>query len=303
VTQASPQSRLTVIILTRDEALHIGRAITATRATGGRILVVDSGSTDDTVAIARNHGADVLTHAWRNHATQFNWALDEISVDTDWVLRLDADEILSPELASAISDAVARDDPMIAGYTVNRRMAFMGRPIHHGGLFPVKVIRLFRAGRGRCETRWMDEHIAIDGALSALPGELLDDCLKPLGFWTAKHNGYASREVIDILVPGQASGNQPLQLGRQGGRKRWLKERVYNRLPLGVRPLLYFFYRYVLRLGFLDGRRGLVFHVLQGFWYRFLVDAKLMQVRDAMQRDGLAPPEAIHRVLGINIRD
>ncbi len=295
---------LTVVILTRDEERHIARAIASVRAIAGHVLVADSGSTDRTVAIAQGLGAEVRSNPWRNHATQFNWALDQLPPNSGWVLRLDADEIVSADLARQIAETLPGLAPDVDGVTVGRRMAFLGRPIRHGGLFPIRVLRLFRQGRGRCEDRWMDEHIKVAGRVAHLAGELLDDNLNSLTWWTAKHNSYASREVVDILNldHGFMAHDTVAALGGgQAGTKRWLKEKVYARLPGGLRALAYFLYRYILRGGFLDGREGLAFHVLQGFWYRFLVDAKLAEVRAHMRKTGTPAPEAIRVVLGIDV--
>lgn len=295
---------LTTLILTRDEERHIARAIRSVAGLGGRVVVVDSGSTDDTVDIARTLGAEVLFNPWRNYATQFNWGLDQLPEGTGWVLRLDADEVLSPELAGQIAATLPTLGPEVEGVTVGRRMAFMGRVIRHGGLFPIRVLRIFRHGKGRCENRWMDEHIKVAGQVVDLPGEMLDDNLNSLTWWTAKHNAYASREVVDLLnlEHGFMPHDTVAGLGRgQAGAKRWLKEKVYARLPGGFRALAYFLYRYVIRAGFLDGREGLAFHVLQGFWYRFLVDAKLAETRAHMARTGCDAPTAIRAVLGIDV--
>ncbi len=297
---------LTVIILTQDEEVHIARAIGSVASIAGRIVVVDSGSTDRTVETARELGADVHVHPWRNYASQFNWALEQLPADTDWVLRLDADEIVSPELAAQINDTLPNLGADIEGVTVGRRMAFMGRVIRHGGVFPIRVLRLFRHGKGRCENRWMDEHIKVAGAVADLPGEILDDNRNSLTWWTAKHNAYASREVVDLLnlEYGFIPHDTVAALGAgQAGAKRWMKEKVYARLPGGLRAFVYFLHRYLLRGGFLDGREGLAFHVLQGFWYRFLVDAKLAEVRRYMAHNGSDAPEAIRAVLGIDVEN
>lgn len=296
---------LSVVILTLDEERHIRRAIASVAGLADRIYVVDSGSTDSTVALARAHGAQVMSHPFVTQAQQFNWALDQLPADTDWVLRLDADEVLSDPLAAQIRAGLARFGPEVSGVIVSRRMCFLGRPIRWGGLFPVRILRLFRHGRGRCENRWMDEHIVVEGQIETLSGEILDDNLNSLTWWTDKHNSYASREVVDILnrehgMIGQdntgAAGH-----GQQAAGKRWLKERVYARLPGGIRALGYFLYRYVFRLGFLDGKEGAAFHVLQGFWYRFLVDTKLHEVRHFMATREADASTAIREVLGITI--
>lgn len=296
---------LTTVILTRDEARHIRRAIESIASVTDHVLVVDSGSTDDTVAIAESLGAKVVRNPWRNYATQFNVALNHLPAGTDWVLRLDADEVVSTELAGEIAAGIGGFGSEIAGVYVSRRMSFLGRPIRWGGVFPVRVLRLFRAGCGRCEDRWMDEHVLVDGATARFRGEIVDDNLNSLSWWTAKHNAYASREVVDLLnlkygfMKHETVAN--LRDGQQAGVKRWIKENVYARLPSGLRAAAYFLYRYVIRLGFLDGREGAAFHVLQGFWYRFLVDMKYREVEAYMLCTDVDVVAAIQEVLGIDV--
>lgn len=296
---------LTCLILTFNEEEHIARAINSVLGVASRVVVVDSGSTDRTREIAASLGAESLFHPWVNYATQFNWGVAQLPAGTDWVLRLDADEFLTPELSAEIATCLPRLDPSIDGIYVPRRMTFLRRPIRHGGVFPVFVLRLFRHGQGRCENRWMDEHIIVGGPTGRFTGELIDDNLKPLSWWTEKHNRYASREVIDLLnleyrfTPQETIAS--LAGRQQAGVKRWIKERAYARLPGGFRAFVYFAYRYFFRLGFLDGREGLAFHMLQGLWYRFLVDAKLHEVRHAMGEERLTAVQAIDRVLGISL--
>ncbi|MCF7995753.1 MAG: glycosyltransferase family 2 protein [Chromatiaceae bacterium] len=297
--------KLIIIILTYNEELHLARCIASVQDLATEIVVADCFSTDATPAIARSHGARVIQHAWVNHATQFNWALTQLDADTDWVLRLDADEYLTPELVTEIKARLPHIGLETDGLYCGRRMTFQGRLIRHGGVFPVQVLRLFRYGRGQCENRWMDEHIKVAGPTLELQGELIDDNLQSLTWWTAKHNGYASREAVDLLnleygfMPHDTVAS--LRGGRQAGLKRWLKERIYARLPGGFRAFTYFFYRYVIRLGFLDGQAGTAFHFLQGFWYRYLVDAKVAEVKRTMADSGCDVVEAIRRVLEIDV--
>lgn len=296
---------LTVVILTRNEEVHLPRALESLAPLGARVVVVDSGSTDATQAIARERGATVLENPWVNYATQFNWGLDRLGPEAGWVLRLDADEIVTEALAREIRERLPTLGPEVDGIYVSRRMTFMGRPIRHGGVFPIRVLRLFRHGRGRCENRWMDEHILVPGPTAEFRGEILDDNRKSLTWWTDKHNAYASREVVDLLnlEYGFMRHETVARLagGQQAGVKRWLKESVYARLPGGLRVWLYFLYRYVVRLGFLDGFEGTAFHVLQGLWYRFLVDAKVHETKAYMRQTGCDAPTAIARVLGIRL--
>ncbi len=296
---------LTVIILTFQEEKHIARAIASVRDIATDILVVDSGSTDQTTKLANELGAKVLHHSWTNYATQFNWALDQLPEDTEWVLRLDADEIITKDLAAEIKEKLRTLPAKTHGVYASRRMHFLDRRIEWGGVFPVRVLRLFRHGHGRCENRWMDEHIIVEGQTVEFLGEIIDDNLNSLTWWTEKHNAYASREVVDLLnleygfMPHETVAD--LKDGQQAGVKRWLKEKIYARLPGGLRVAVYFFYRYILRLGFLDGKEGTAFHVLQGFWYRYLVDAKLFETRAYMKRHNVDALTAIHDVFGIHI--
>ncbi len=298
--------KLVAIILTFNEERHLARCIASVRAIASAIVVADCFSTDATLEIARAHGARVIQQEWVNHATQFNWALTQLDVDTDWVLRIDADEVLTPELSAEIQARLPGLGAEVHGVYCGRRMTFQGRLIRHGGVFPVRVLRLFRYGRGQCENRWMDEHIKVTGPTVEFSGELIDDNRQSLTWWTAKHNQYASREAVDLLnleyhfMPHDTVAR--LRGGGQTGVKRWLKEQVYARLPGGFRAFVYFFYRYVMRLGFLDGQAGTSFHLLQGFWYRYLVDAKVAEVKRVMRETNLDVATAIERVLGIKAK-
>jgi len=297
--------RLVAVVLTLNEAKHLKRCLGSLHGVVDAVVVADCFSTDETVAIAQSCGPRVVQQPWVNHASQFNWALSQLDTDTDWVLRIDADEYLTPELATEIRAELPQLGAEIDGVFIARRMTFQGQMIKHGGVFPVHVLRLFRFGRGQCENRWMDEHIKVIGKTADLCGELIDDNLKSLTWWTDKHNNYASREAVDLLnleymfMPHDTVAR--LYGGSQAGFKRWLKERVYSRMPGGFRALAYFFYRYVMRLGFLDGRAGFAFHFLQGFWYRYLVDAKVAEVKRHMKTHKVGIKEAIHNVLGIQV--
>jgi glycosyltransferase involved in cell wall biosynthesis len=272
--------KLSVLILTHNEESNIGKCLRSLLPLDPAVYVVDSGSTDKTLDICRSYGATVARHEWKNHADQFNWGLGHFGLSSGWVMRMDADEEVTPELAQLLREFL-RDPPAdVSGVWVRRRVHFMGRWIRHGGYYPTWLLRMFRAGSGRCEQRWMDEHIVVDsGQTIRLFADIIDDNAKDLTFWTDKHNRYADREVLDLLAREDAAGPDGARPGGQAGARRWMKTHVYGRVPLFVRPLLYFVYRYFFRLGFLDGREGLIFHFLQGFWYRFLVDAKLYEYR------------------------
>jgi hypothetical protein len=160
----------------------------------------------------------------------------------------------------------------------------MNHPIRYGHINPSWHLRLFRAGKGACEDRLYDQHFVVPGKTQALQGLLLDKQVTTLERWTAAHNRWSTAEAQEVFAAmAQAeSGGNLLQASLRGDirmKKRWLKNRIWYRCPLFIRPLLFFLYSYLLRLGFLDGRAGLVYHVLQAFWFRFLVDAKILEMR------------------------
>lgn len=275
---------LVVLILTHNEEKNIGKCLRSVLPLTRKIFIVDSGSTDRTIEIARGLGAEVETHPWATYADQFNWGLDHLPFAADWVMRLDADEELMPDLVDALQTFLATAPAEVSGVYVRRRVYFLDRWIRHGGYYPTWLLRVFRNGVGRCEQLWMDEHILVShGHTIRMAHDIIDHNNKDLTFWTDKHNKYANREVLDILskeAP-DSTGQQlvPTIAESQAQSRRWVKNNVYGRAPLFWRAFFYFLYRYFVRLGFLDGKEGLIFHFLQGFWYRFLVDAKLYEHR------------------------
>ena len=291
---------ITVIILTLNEEKHIIRAIESVSSFANDVYVVDSGSTDRTVSLALSVGARVLCHDFSSHARQFNWALTQLPSDTDWVFRLDADEIVTAQLSAEFSDLGSFVPIDVCGFNVGRSIVFMGREIRHGGVYPVRLVRFFRFGYGVCEDRLMDEHIVVRGKVGDLAGKIIDENLNSLSWWIQKHNVYSSREAVDILLSKYGKGSDHWGSGSLGnaGRRRWLKDNLYSRVPAQFRSFLYFFYRYIVRLGFLDGVQGLFFHVLQGFWYRFLVDVKIFEVRRHMRKSGEDVFDSIRSVFG-----
>jgi glycosyltransferase involved in cell wall biosynthesis len=292
---------LTVFILTFNEARHIERAIASVKAVATRVVVVDSGSTDDTRDLAAAAGADVFQNAWSNHSRQINWTLANTGIDTDWTFRLDADEVVLPELAAKLAQLEALP-AAFAGFSVNRQIHFMGRWLRHGGLYPIRTLRLFRTGRGACEDRWMDEHILVDGPVGHIDADIADINLRNIGWWTDKHNDYATREAMEELVGGSALARQIDSAAAMEPRarvRRWMKLRVYRGLPFGLRAVMLFLYRYILRLGFLDGWQGLSFHVLQAGWYRFLVDVKIREISGVARRGNIPAARVIEAEYGL----
>lgn len=282
---------IAAIILTKDEELHIARCIKSLEGVCCEIFVVDSFSTDSTCKIAREMGATVVMHKWKNYADQFNFALRNCPIHSEWVWRIDADEYLCGNVGQAVRQAAARCAPNVNGIYVRRRIDFMGRPLLHGGWYPSYHLKVFRRGHAECECRWMDEHIRLfDGtAIKVDTGDQVDANLNDLSWWTAKHNAYATREMADMLTAEYDMGNSqnsitPRLFGTEEQRKRWLKMH-YAKAPLFVRPMANFALRYILRGGFLDGKEGFIWHFLQGFWYRMLVDAKIYETKKRLGFD------------------
>lgn len=286
---------IAAIILTYNEAKHIERCIVSIKNVCKEIFVIDSLSTDNTEELAMKAGATaVLKNPWKNYATQFNWGLEHAPITTEWVWRIDADEFITPSLAEAVKELMNNEElkmnnegKTINGIYVRKRIDFLGRPLMHGGWYPQYHLKIWRRGHGACENRWMDEHIRLtDGETISIDkkgADQVDANLNDLTWWIGKHNGYATREMVDMLMieygmDDEANEIQPKFFGTGPQRKRWLKLR-YVKSPLFLRPFLNFVLRYFFKLGFLDGKEGLMWHFMQGWWYRFLVDAKIWETK------------------------
>lgn len=284
---------ITAIILTYNEEQHIARCIQSLAGVASEVFVVDSFSTDKTVEIATALGAKVYQNAWVNYASQFNWALETCNINTDWVWRIDADEYADAQLVEQLIIQIPAVPKEVTGIYVRRGIVFMGKLLRHGTWAPRPTLKIFRTGVGTCENRWMDEHIILSqGETLLIKGNQIDDNLNDLSWWTNKHNHYATREMVDMFCIKYGLGTQQTVesklFGSSEQRKRWLKLR-YAGIPLFIRPFLNFVYRYIFRLGFLDGKAGFMWHVLQGFWYRFLVDSKIYEMQRRFKHD----PKAI----------
>ncbi len=289
---AQPVLPITVIVLTRNEALHIRRCLERINPYVERVVVVDSFSSDETTAIARAFGADVHQRRWLNYAEQFQWALDHADIQTPWVLRLDADEYLEPDLIRELFARLGNVGSDVTGISLRRKVFFRGRWIRYGGYYPTVLLRLWRHGAGRIENRWMDEHIVLErGRSITFAHDFVDENLNDISWWTDKHNGYATRQMIDFVAQERnlLPVDESLASGQSGQAqfKRILKTRLFARMPLYLRGTVYFLVRYFLLLGFLDGRQGFLFHFLQGYWNWMLVDAKIDEARQYIDRHGL----------------
>lgn len=278
---------LTVLVTTRDEAPNLERCLSSVRPLADQLFVLDSESTDGTVEIARRFADEVATlpyDATRIIPWIFQWGLDHLPLRNEWVLILEADQAVPPPLAAEIAELLARPRIDEHGFTILRRQFFRGRPIRWGGYGGKRLLKLFRRAHGRLDPEEQDTRVYVDGVVGALRHPLEESNRKEdeILFYLGKHLRYAEAFAREEMKrrDGLAFRGRARLLGTPDERVLWQK-RLWYRLPLYVRPFLYFFWRYVLRLGLLDGWNGFVFHFLQAFWFRLVVDIRIAELRNA----------------------
>ena len=294
---------ISAIVLTFNEELHIERCINNLMRVCEKVFVIDCFSNDKTVEIAKECGATVLQHEYINQAQQFQWALDNCPITTMWTLRMDADEYLTDELIDELSFKLPTLSENVTGCYLPLRVVFMGKMLKHGLLHQVKILRLWRTGTAYMEQRWMDERCVLKkGNAIYLKNSFVDHNLKGLGEFTIKHNGYSNREAFMEI-------NRKYKLVEDNESdalsSRNAKKSSYYKLPRFFRASMYFFVRYFIFLGFLDGRRGYIWLRLQAYWYRFLVDAKLYEMENRLGKNPSKEEVTsyVQKYLGIKIPD
>lgn len=268
---------LTAIILTKDESRNLEKCLRSIEGFAQRVVVVDSGSMDDTAAIARSCGADVYYHPFENYARQFNWAIDQTHITTQWTLRLDADERFTPALCATMEQLLLvhnQDD--VNGFLMESNFYFMNRLIRHGGPKKLKTM-IFRTGFGRIEDRKMDEHTVVDGRVLEVKERFDHYDFKDLNAWIEKMNWYATREMQDYFEFAACKDVGDAVSGQRVAARRKKKFGIYYRLPMFLRCWMLTVYFYIFRLGFLDGKEGFIYHWMYQRWYRTLVDAKIYE--------------------------
>jgi glycosyltransferase involved in cell wall biosynthesis len=275
---------ITVVVLTLDEELNLGACLDSVAPVANCVFVVDAGSSDRTKDIAERHGAVVVDHAFENHSAQWRWALEQLPIETDWVLALDADQRLTPELAGELRSLGVKELDGVDGVYIKRRQWFRNRWIRYGGYYPKYLLKMFRRSKVMIDAAdLVDHHFYIAGAVRELRHDLIEANQKEddLSFFIEKHRRYArllAHEEVRWSAMPQPTAIEPALFGSPDQRA-LARRRGWRRLPLFIRPCLYFFYRYVIRLGFLDGRQGAVFHFVQAFWFRLQVDIKVNELR------------------------
>lgn len=278
---------VSVVILTLNEEVNLRPCLASVQHWAREIFIVDAGSTDQTRKIAAEFGANVVEHPFETHSSQWRWALANIPIHSEWILALDADQRITPELAHEICSL----DPMtlstVEGFYIKRRQLFRDRWIKYGGYYPKYLLKMFRRSCVIIDSGdLVDHHFYVAGGVQKLNHDLVEANKKEddISFWIEKHNRYATMLALEEFRSNTSPREAAIQPSFVGtpDQKILAMKGLWRRMPLYVRPFLYFFYRYFLRLGFLDGKQGAIFHFLQAFWFRLLVDIKL----DEMQKQG-----------------
>lgn len=287
-----------VIILTYNEEANITQALNSVCGWARQVFLVDSLSGDATAEIARKFDCRVFQNPFEGYATQRNWALDELPIEAEWAFFLDADEWLTQELKDEITRVIASNPPE-NGFFGKFRFMWMGAWVRRG-YYRTWILRLFRRSKARCEHRSCNEHLVIEGEVGFLKADFVHEDRRGISDWIAKHNRYATLEAIELLNAENYAHDIPPRFWRasQVERKRWLRYRVWNRMPPLLRPILYFVYRSVLCGGFLDGPRALIYHFLQALWYPLLIDVKYLELRTA-SRSNRGDHSASEQAVGV----
>jgi glycosyltransferase involved in cell wall biosynthesis len=269
------------IIITFNEEIHLDRLLQSLAPLEAAVYILDSGSTDQTIQLATDFGAAVLVNRFENHPKQWDFALKNFDIDTPWVICLDADQVVTPELQQHLLTFREEDHREINGIYFNRKNYFKGRWIKYGGYFPFYQLKMFRYGTGYSDLNEnMDHRFLVPGkTLIWKKGWLLEENLKEneISFWIDKHNRYSdlvAQEEVERLQRLRMQTTSPRFWGSPYERTAWMKNKWWQ-MPRYFRPILYFCYRFFFKLGFLDGRTGSIFHFLQAFWFRLIVDIKI----------------------------
>lgn len=295
---------ITAIVLTYNETRNLAACLNSLKQDVDQIIIVDSFSTDDTLQIATEYGCDIFQNPFINQAKQFAWALQLQAIKNEWIMRVDADERWTAAGFNELRSLVQQD---CNGIFVRMKIYFMGKPLKYGGMANNLFLRVFKREGAYIEDRWMDEHIVVPGNTIQSNIQVLEmnyDRQENMHLWTTKHNNYSTREAVDFLIAKHKLISQSSIADVKGNklsRKRWIKEKVYFKIPYLIRPFGYFIYRYIFLLGFLDGYSGFIFHYLHAFWYRFLADVKAYQIEQLARQSGKTIPECIQEHYNISI--
>ena len=269
-----------IILLVYNEEIHLKRCLDNLLLLTSNIYVVDSYSNDKTVDILNEYGINFVQNTFINHSNQLNFAIKNFPYKTNYIIRIDSDELLSLELIQEIKTSKLLDSTSdISGFYIKRKVKFLNKTLNYGNINPIWLLRLWKIGKGVCDDKLMDEKIIVsDQNTAKLQNIIIDNNLNNLTWWTHKHNNYSNREALEIL-------NNKYLITKNSFKGDYysidfilfLLKSFYNKMPIFLRSFLLFFYSYFLKLGILDGIPGFIWNVLQVFWYRYLVDVKVYE--------------------------
>ena len=272
---------VTVIIPTYNEEINISNCLESIDGLCQQVIIVDSGSTDNTIKICRSYQTEIVEHPYIDHALFWQWALANLKITNDWILPLDADHIVSPDLRREFSQLFSVPNPEINGYYARHKILFMGGPIRGFKEYSLRLFKLSKISMDMSEL--VDFRFVVAGRTHKLTGILYEDNKKEekIDFWIDKHQNFSTRMAIEELLRRKGIVNwsiTPNLFGNHDQRIVWFKN-IWYRLPLFIRPFMYYIYRYFFRLGILDGKPGFIYHFLQAFWFRFIIDVKIFSLK------------------------
>ena len=263
--------------------MHLPRILDSIKGLSAKTFVLDSGSTDKTLEIAHKAKVELKSNNFVNHPRQWDFALKNFDIKTPWTIGLDADQVLSDELFELLKNFNAAKFTDVDGIYFNRKNIFQGQWIKNGGYFPFYMLKMFRTGIGFSDLNENMDHrfIALGKTTIWKTGYLIEENLKEnkLDFWIEKHRRYSDLIAKkEIQTQHLLTDCKPNLFGNPDEKRAWLKV-IWQKLPLGFRPAIYFAYRFFFKLGFLDGKTGRKFHYLHSFWFRSLVDQKIRSLK------------------------
>lgn len=273
-------NKVGIILLVFNEEIHLKRCLDNLLLLTSNIYVVDSYSTDNTLNILNEYGINYVQNKFLNQSNQLNFAIKNYPFNTNWILRVDCDEILTIELINEIKTSNFLDiNSNISGFYIKRKVKFFNKILNFGNINPIWLLRLWKRGKGICDDKLMDEKILIaDQKTARLQNLIIDNNLNNLTWWTNKHNNYSNREALEILKNKHlAIKNSMIYDYYSIDFIIFILKSIYNKSPIFLRSFLLFIYSYFLKLGILDGVPGFIWNVLQVFWYRYLVDVKVYE--------------------------
>ncbi len=282
---------ISVIVLTYNEEKNIEDCLKSVYGWADEIFIVDSYSTDKTREIAREYTEKIYQHKFEGYPHQRNWALDRLPYSSEWVFFLDADERPSKALKSEISNIIPETSSDVNGFYIKRKFIFMGKWIKHGGYYPVWLLRLFKHKFARCHEREVDEHFIVEGNTLKLQYDIIHNDKRGITYWIDRHNIYATLDALEhiklVKLEKMANGQTNFPAKTFFEKRRLLKKKVWLHLPMFLRPFISFFYCYILRGGFLEGKAGFIYMVLLRFWYPLLVDIRIGEIKRETRTESL----------------